>query len=145
MKRDWKTIKEYEEIKFDFFEGIAKITINRPRYRNAFTPLTVKEMIDAMNICRDNLEIEIIILTGEGDMAFCSGGDQNVRGHGGYIGTDTVPRLNVLDLQKQMDAIPYTALRDKYMKGDGIHWQPAGGTAVAESLYQLIQENHLLD
>ena len=59
-KRNWKTIKEYEEIKFDFFEGIAKISINRPRYRNAFTPLTVKEMIDAMNICRDNQEIEII-------------------------------------------------------------------------------------
>lgn len=105
-KRDWKTIKEYQEIKFDFFEGIAKITINRPRYRNAFTPLTVKEMIDAMNICRDNLDIQIIILTGEGDKAFCSGGDQNVRGHGGYVGTDTVPRLNVLDLQKQIRSIP---------------------------------------
>ena len=105
-KRVWKTIKPYEEIKFDFFEGIAKITINRPRYRNAFTPLTVKEMIDAMNICRDSQEIEIIILTGEGDKAFCSGGDQNVRGHGGYIGKDTVPRLNVLDLQKQIRSIP---------------------------------------
>lgn len=105
-KRNWTTIKEYQEIKFDFFEGIAKITINRPRYRNAFTPLTVKEMIDAMNICRDNMEIEIIILTGEGDMAFCSGGDQNVRGHGGYIGKDEVPRLNVLDLQKHIRSIP---------------------------------------
>lgn len=104
--RNWQTIKEYQEIKFDFFEGIAKITINRPRYRNAFTPLTVKEMIDAMNICRDSLEIEVIILTGEGDMAFCSGGDQNVRGHGGYIGTDQVPRLNVLDLQKMIRSIP---------------------------------------
>ena len=100
--RNWKSIKDYEEIKFEFFEGIAKITINRPRYRNAFTPLTVKEMIDAMNTCRDSQDIEIIILTGEGDKAFCSGGDQNVRGHGGYIGKDTVPRLNVLDLQKQI-------------------------------------------
>lgn len=106
MSRNWKTIKEYKEIKFDFFEGIAKITINRPRYRNAFTPLTVKEMIDAMTICRDNLDIEVIILTGEGDKAFCSGGDQNVRGHGGYIGSDQVPRLNVLDLQKQIRSIP---------------------------------------
>lgn len=105
-KREWKPIKQYEEIKFEFFEGIAKITINRARYRNAFTPLTVKEMIDAMNICRDSLEIEIIILTGEGDMAFCSGGDQNVRGHGGYVGSDAVPRLNVLDLQKQIRSIP---------------------------------------
>ncbi|MES2622175.1 MAG: 1,4-dihydroxy-2-naphthoyl-CoA synthase [Bacteroidota bacterium] len=105
-KRNWKSIKDYEEIRFEFFEGIAKITINRPRYRNAFTPLTVKEMIDAMNTCRDSQDIEIIILTGEGDKAFCSGGDQNVRGHGGYVGKDTVPRLNVLDLQKQIRSIP---------------------------------------
>src|ERR1700743_2529595 len=105
-KREWQTIKEYEEIKFQFFEGIAKITINRPRYRNAFTPLTVKEMIDAMNVCRDSGDIEIIILTGEGDKAFCSGGDQNVRGHGGYVGKDAVPRLNVLELQKQIRSIP---------------------------------------
>lgn len=106
MKQKWKPIKEYEEIKFDFFEGIAKITINRPRYRNAFTPLTVKEMIDAMNTCRDSQDIDVIILTGEGDKAFCSGGDQNVRGHGGYVGKDSVPRLNVLDLQKQIRSIP---------------------------------------
>jgi naphthoate synthase len=105
-KRIWRSIKNYEEIKFEFFEGIAKITINRPRYRNAFTPLTVMEMIDAMNTCRDSQDIEIIILTGEGDKAFCSGGDQNVRGHGGYVGKDTVPRLNVLDLQKQIRSIP---------------------------------------
>lgn len=105
-KREWKTIKDYEEIKFDFFEGIARITLNRPRYYNAFTPLTVQEMIDAMNICRDNQDIEVIVFTGEGDKAFCSGGDQNVRGHGGYVGKDTVPRLNVLDLQKQIRSIP---------------------------------------
>jgi naphthoate synthase len=104
--RNWTTLKEYEEIKFEFFQGIAKITINRPRYRNAFTPLTVREMIDAMYICRDNLDIQSIILTGEGEMAFCSGGDQNVRGHGGYVGKDTVPRLNVLDLQKLIRSIP---------------------------------------
>ena len=105
-KREWQTIKEYQEIKFEFFEGIAKITINRPRYHNAFTPLTVKEMIDAMNTCRDSLDIQSIILTGEGDKAFCSGGDQNVRGNGGYVGADLVPRLNVLDLQKQIRSIP---------------------------------------
>lgn len=104
--RNWKTIKMYEEIKFDFFEGIAKISINRPHKRNAFTPKTVQEMIDAMNICRDNMDIQCIILTGEGDEAFCSGGDQSVRGHGGYIGSDMVPRLNVLDLQKQIRSIP---------------------------------------
>jgi len=105
-KREWQTIKEYKEIKFDFYEGIAKIMIDRPRYRNAFTPLTVKEMIDAMNICRDHLDIQVIILTGAGDKAFCSGGDQNVRGNGGYVGADLVPRLNVLDLQKQIRSIP---------------------------------------
>ena len=105
-KREWKTIKEYKEIKFDFYEGIAKIMIDRPRYRNAFTPLTAMEMIDAMNICRDNLDIQVIILTGAGDKAFCSGGDQNVRGNGGYVGADLVPRLNVLDLQKQIRSIP---------------------------------------
>lgn len=104
--RNWKTIKTYEEIKFDFFEGIAKISINRPNKRNAFTPKTVQEMIDAMNICRDNMDIQSVILTGEGDEAFCSGGDQSVRGHGGYIGSDMVPRLNVLDLQKQIRSIP---------------------------------------
>src|SRR6185437_5008987 len=102
----WKFIKEYKEIKFSFFEGIAKITINRPEKHNAFTPLTVSEMIDAMNICRDRPDIEVIILTGEGDKAFCSGGDQSVRGHGGYVGEDAVPRLNVLDLQKQIRSIP---------------------------------------
>jgi naphthoate synthase len=102
----WETIKEYKEIIFSYQEGIAKISINRPHVHNAFTPLTVKEMIDAMNICRDDERIGVIILTGEGGKAFCSGGDQSVRGHGGYVGEDTVPRLNVLDLQKQIRSIP---------------------------------------
>ncbi|MEY4539583.1 MAG: 1,4-dihydroxy-2-naphthoyl-CoA synthase [Bacteroidota bacterium] len=102
----WETIKEYKEILFSYQEGIAKISINRPHVHNAFTPLTVKEMIDAMNICRDDERIGVIILTGEGGKAFCSGGDQSVRGHGGYVGEDTVPRLNVLDLQKQIRSIP---------------------------------------
>jgi naphthoate synthase len=119
--REWQAVKNYEEIKFELFEGIAKITINRPRYRNAFTPLTVREMIDAMNICRDNQDIQVIVLTGEGDMAFCSGGDQNVRGHGGYIGKDTIPRLNVLDLQKQIRSIPKAviAMVNGYAIGGG--------------------------
>ncbi len=103
---NWKTIKEYQEIKFQSLDGIAKISINRPEKHNAFTPLTVKEMMDAMNICRDSDELKVIILTGEGDKAFCSGGDQSVRGHGGYLGKDEVPRLNVLDLQKQIRSIP---------------------------------------
>src|SRR5882757_11007841 len=99
------TIKSYKEILFVLSEGIAKISINRPEKHNAFTPLTVEEMIDAMNICRDRADIEIIVLTGEGGKAFCSGGDQSVRGHGGYVGKDAVPRLNVLDLQKLIRSI----------------------------------------
>jgi len=105
-KNKWKTIKEYGEIKFDFLEGIAKISINRPEKHNAFTPQTVEEMIDAMNLCRDDERIQVIVFTGEGGRAFCSGGDQSVRGHGGYVGKDEVPRLNVLDLQKQIRSIP---------------------------------------
>ncbi len=105
-KQDWQTIKEYDDIKFDFYEGIAKISINRPHKHNAFTPKTVAEMISAMNICRDDEAIEVIVISGEGGKAFCSGGDQDVRGHGGYIGEDKVPRLNVLDLQKQIRSIP---------------------------------------
>lgn len=103
---NWTPIKEYKEIIFSYFEGIAKISINRPEKHNAFTPLTVEEMIDAMNICRDNPDINVIILTGEGGKAFCSGGDQAVRGHGGYVGEDAVPRLNVLDLQRMIRSIP---------------------------------------
>jgi naphthoate synthase len=106
MSYTWETIKTYEEIKFEYFEGIGKITINRPHKRNAFTPLTVKEMIDAMTHCRYDDKIGVIILTGEGEDAFCSGGDQSVRGVGGYVGSDGVPRLNVLDFQKLIRSIP---------------------------------------
>lgn len=102
----WETIKKYEEILFEYYDGIAKISINRPHKHNAFTPLTVTEMIDAMEICRQDQRVGVIILTGEGGKAFCSGGDQSVRGHGGYVGTDQVPRLNVLDLQMQIRRIP---------------------------------------
>jgi len=102
----WTPIKHYEEILFELYDGIAKITINRPEKRNAFTPLTVQEMIDAMAICREEPSIKVIILTGAGDKAFCSGGDQSVRGVGGYVGTDKVPRLNVLDLQRMIRSIP---------------------------------------
>ncbi|HEX8549550.1 MAG TPA: 1,4-dihydroxy-2-naphthoyl-CoA synthase [Cytophagaceae bacterium] len=105
-KYAWSTLKEYEEIKFQYFEGIAKISINRPHKHNAFTPKTVQEMSEAMELSRQNQDVGVIILTGEGGQAFCSGGDQSVRGHGGYVGTDQVPRLNVLDFQKQIRSIP---------------------------------------
>lgn len=105
-KYPWESIKEYEDIKFSLYKGIAKISINRPEKHNAFRPQTVKELIDAMHICREDERIEVIILTGEGGKAFCSGGDQSVRGHGGYVGDDHIPRLNVLDLQKMIRSIP---------------------------------------
>ncbi len=103
---NWKPIKEYQEIVFTHYNGVAKISINRPQVHNAFTPLTIKEMINAMEYCREHAEVDVIIITGEGGAAFCSGGDQSVRGHGGYIGDDHVPRLNVLDLQKLIRSIP---------------------------------------
>ena len=102
----WQLIKEYEEILFSYYDGIAKISINRPLKRNAFTPQTVNEMSEAMEFARQDPRIGVIILTGEGGEAFCSGGDQSVRGHGGYVGEDQVPRLNVLDLQMQIRRIP---------------------------------------
>lgn len=118
--RIWTPIREYQEILFDRFEGIARITINRPRYRNAFTPTTVMEISNALGICREDSEIRVVVLTGahspakEGQSeaerlrteAFCSGGDMHVKGRGGYVGGDGVPRLNVLEVQKQIRSIP---------------------------------------
>lgn len=106
MQREWTPIKQYEEILFDAYNGIARITINRPRYRNAFTPLTVAEMSDALRYCREAQDVSVVVLTGAGDMAFCAGGDMNVKGRGGYVGNDNVPRLNVLDVQKQIRSLP---------------------------------------
>lgn len=103
----WEKIKNYEDIKFEkTSDGIAKITINRPERRNAFRPQTVLEMQDAFNLARDDDQIGVVILTGEGPEAFCSGGDQKIRGHAGYIDSQGVPRLNVLDLQKQIRGLP---------------------------------------
>jgi len=81
--RNWTPIKEYKDILFEFHEGIAKVTINRPEVYNAFRPQTVTDMLDAFDICRESQEISVVILTGAGDKAFCSGGDQNVKGIGG--------------------------------------------------------------
>lgn len=122
--REWKTIKEYDEILFEQFEKIAKITINRPHVHNAFTPKTVAEMIEAFSICRDRGDIGVILLTGAGDLAFCSGGDQKVRGHGGYVGEDQIPRLNVLDLQRLIRIIPKPVIA--MVKG----WSIGGGNVL---------------
>ena len=98
---------DFEDILYEKSpEGIAKITINRPKVRNAFRPRTVEEMKRAFEDARDDAEIGVVVLTGAGDKAFCSGGDQKVRGHGGYVGADGVPRLNVLDLQRQIRTLP---------------------------------------
>ena len=106
MNREWKTLKEYDDILFEFYNGIARITINRPQVRNAFTPRTVSEMSDALYICRERRDVRVVVLTGAGDKAFCSGGDMHVKGHGGYVGDDGVPRLNVLEVQKQIRSLP---------------------------------------
>ncbi|MBW2698674.1 MAG: 1,4-dihydroxy-2-naphthoyl-CoA synthase [Deltaproteobacteria bacterium] len=103
----WKSVHEYEDIRFEQSEdGIAKITICRPEKRNAFRPETTKELIDAFARVRDMQEVGVVLLTGEGDQAFCSGGDQSVRGDAGYVGGDGVPRLNILDVQKQIRFLP---------------------------------------
>ena len=110
MSTKWKTIKEFTDIKYECginnTTGIAKITINRPEVRNAFRPQTVFELKEAFTLAREDQSIGVIILTGEGPEAFCSGGDQKIRGDKGYIGNDGVPRLNILDVQRQIRVIP---------------------------------------
>ncbi len=104
---EWKETPGFSDIRYaKAGEGIAKITINRPEVRNAFRPETVKEMQAAFDDARDDESIGVVILTGAGREAFCSGGDQRVRGKGGYVGGDKVPRLNVLDLQRQIRTLP---------------------------------------
>ena len=113
MKADWKSVKTYSDILYEKWNGIAKVTINRPHRRNAFTPDTVDEMLDAFHDAANDTEIGAVLLTGagphtDGKYAFCSGGDQKIRGEqkGGYIGKDGVPRLNVLDLQRLIRSMP---------------------------------------
>ena len=103
---DWKTVRDYDDIRFEEADGIAKITIARPEVRNAFRPRTLFELIDAFSRARENPEVGVILFTGEGPEAFCSGGDQKVRGDAGYVGDDGVPRLNALDLQRVIRTLP---------------------------------------
>lgn len=103
----WTTIKTFKDIKLEKTEdGIGKLTINRPEVRNAFRPQTVKEMLIALDVLHEDPDVGVIILCGEGPLAFCSGGDQKVRGDAGYIGEDGVPRLNILDVQRKLRTLP---------------------------------------
>jgi naphthoate synthase len=102
----WQKQAEYDDIIYETAEGMAKITINRPHVRNAFRPKTIVELQDAFRRAHADDSVGVVILTGAGTEAFCSGGDQKVRGHGGYIGDDGVPRLNVLELQRQIRLLP---------------------------------------
>lgn len=105
---NWISAHDFEDIRYETSEDgqIAKITINRPEVRNAFRPQTVQEMLQAFELAHEDPQVGVVILTGEGDQAFCSGGDQKVRGHAGYVGGDGVPRLNILDVQKRIRSLP---------------------------------------
>ena len=110
MKINWESIADYCDIKYerglDDARCIAKITINRPEIRNSFRPKTVNELKEAFSKAREDQSVGTIILTGEGKEAFCAGGDQKIRGNAGYVGDDGVPRLNILDVQKQIRYMP---------------------------------------
>jgi len=106
MSFPWKSAGNYQDVLYEKWDGIAKITINRPEVRNAFRPQTLFDLQHAFLDAREDAEIGVIILTGAGTEAFCSGGDQRIRGDQGYVGEDKVPRLNVLDLHKQIRSLP---------------------------------------
>ena len=121
MTVNWQPAGEYEDIIYEKAEGIAKVTINRPEVRNAFRPTTLFELSEAFDDARDDPEVGVIILTGAGDLAFCSGGDQKIRGDAGYLDPKGTPRLNVLDLQIQMRRTPkpFIAMVAGYAIGGG--------------------------
>lgn len=102
----WEEIKQYTDIRFERIDGIAKITINRPEVRNAFRPITVMEMREALQLARQDTSIGVIILTGEGEKAFCAGGDQKIRGEAGYRDETGGEHLNVLDFQREIRSCP---------------------------------------
>ncbi|MBV9281142.1 MAG: 1,4-dihydroxy-2-naphthoyl-CoA synthase, partial [Chloroflexi bacterium] len=106
MPVDWKKAHDYTDILYEHAEGMAKITINRPEVRNAFRPQTIAELLDAFERAHEANEVGVVLFTGAGTEAFCSGGDQRARGHGGYVDSQGVPRLNVLELQRKIRLLP---------------------------------------
>ena len=110
MQFSWKSAEEFKDIRFELgqgdAQGILKITINRPEVRNAFRPQTVNELQKAFTLAREMTDIGVVVICGEGEFAFCAGGDQKVRGDAGYIGDDGVPRLNILEVQRQIRTLP---------------------------------------
>ncbi|HEY3107303.1 MAG TPA: 1,4-dihydroxy-2-naphthoyl-CoA synthase [Chloroflexota bacterium] len=106
MPYDWRRVGDFQDIVYERLEGIARITINRPKVRNAFRPETVFELLAALDDAHEDPDVGVVLLTGAGDRAFCSGGDQKVRGHGGYVGKDRVPRLNILEVQRKIRYMP---------------------------------------
>ena len=106
MPYEWRRVGDFEDIIYERFEGIARITINRPEVRNAFRPETVFELLAGLDDAHEDPDVGVVLLTGAGDKAFCSGGDQKVRGHGGYVGKDRVPRLNILEVQRKIRYLP---------------------------------------
>ncbi|MEZ4268429.1 MAG: 1,4-dihydroxy-2-naphthoyl-CoA synthase [Myxococcota bacterium] len=102
----WTRVREFEDIEYDKAEGIARITIARPEVHNAFRPQTLFDLSAAFADAKEDPQVGVIVLTGKGDQAFCSGGDQRVRGDAGYVGADGVPRLNVLELQRFIRTLP---------------------------------------
>ena len=132
-EREWKEVRPFDEIRLEEYNGIAKLTINRPRYRNAFTPKTTLEMSQALALCRELQRIRVVLLTGamtqpapgqrpeDVHHAFCAGGDMHVKGRGGYVDDDGVPRLSVLDVQMQIRRLPkpVIAMVNGYAIGGG--------------------------
>ena len=130
----WTPVVEYEDIRYEHSgTGIARVVIHRPEVHNAFRPETIKEMIDAFARIRDDASIGCVLLTGAGDKAFCSGGDQRYKDRGGYVGSDGLARLNVLDLQRQIRSlpIPVIALVNGYAIGGGQVLQMVCDLAIA--------------
>ena len=121
MTAQWQSIRDFEDIRFEFFEGIGKITICREQVRNAFRPQTVRELSQALGECREDGRIRVVVLTGAGDKAFCAGGDMNVKDRGGYIDEQGIPRLNILDVQRQIRSLPKVviAMVNGYAIGGG--------------------------